>query len=294
MFEGLYFEYPKLFTLIVIFIACDAYCKLRSRALYFPHINILHQEKSPVWTILLWLKWIALSLLVLAMMSPVRDQTITLAADKERSILFILENAKNAEAPLLTFPSLKEQVATFIEDEKSSIFGVSFLNSSPYLATPFTSSTKALKLVLDKSQREGTKGSLEKVLNIAIGSFKSISEGLKVVVVIGQNHEMNSTVNAQNLLQVYKEQGIHLYGLRLSTDVNSSDSLKKFAEGSGGGFYQLENSEDLSSILEEIDRLEEVNQFETDFKEYFYVFPLFSSFLLFLMLIYLRNRQVQV
>ncbi len=294
MFEGLYFEYPKLFTLIVIFIACDAYCKLRSRALYFPHINILHQEKSPVSTILLWLKWIALSLLVLAMMSPVRDQTITLAADKERSILFILENAKNAEAPLLTFLSLKEQVATFIEDEQSSIFGVSFLNSSPYLATPFTSSTKALKLVLDKSQREGTKGSLEKVLNIAIGSFKSISEGLKVVVVIGQNHEMNSTVNAQNLLQVYKEQGIHLYGLSLSTDVNSSDSLKKFAEGSGGRFYQLENSKDLSSILEEIDRLEEVNQFETDFKEYFYVFPLFSSFLLFLMLIYLRNRQVQV
>ncbi len=294
MFEGLYFEYPKLSTLIVIFIACDAYCKLRSRALYFPHINILHQEKSPVSTILLWLKWIALSLLVLAMMSPVRDQTIRLAADKERSILFILENAKNAEAPLLTFSSLKEQVATFIEDEKSSIFGVSFLNSSPYLATPFTSSTKALKLVLDISQREGTKGPLEKVLNIAIGSFNSISEGLKVVIVIAQSHEMNSTVNAQNILQDYKEQGIHLYGLSLSTDVSSSDSLKKFAEGSGGAFYQLENSKDLSSILEEIDRLEEVNQFETDFKEYFYVFPLFSSFLLFLMLIYLRNRQVQV
>ena len=294
MFEGLYFEYPKLSTLIVIFIACDAYCKLRSRALYFPHIDILHQEKSPVTTILLWLKWMALSLLVLAIMSPVRDQTMTLAADKERSILFVLENTKRAEAPLLTFSSLKEQVDTFIEDEHSSIFGLTFFNSSPYLAVPFTSSTKALQLVLDKSQREETKGPLEKVLDITLESFNSTFEGRKVVVVIAQSYEMNTAVKVQNLLQAYKEQGIHLYGVNLSTDVNSSDYLKKFAEGSGGAFYQLENSEDLSSILHKIDALEAVNQFETDFKEYFYVFPLFSSFLLFLMLIYLRNRQVQV
>jgi len=294
MFEGLYFEYPKLFTLIVIFIACDAYCKLRSQALYFPHINILHQEKSPVSTILLWLKWIALSLLVLAMMSPVRDQTISLAADKERSMIFVLENAKYAEKPLLTFQSVKEQVGAFIKDEQSSMFGLTFLNSSPYVAAPVTASYQALQLVLEKSQTEGSKGALEKVLDIALGAFDSRFEGLKVVVVIAQSCEINSKVKTQNLLQAYKEQGIHLYGIDLSVDGNNSAYLKKFAEGSGGAFYQLEDGADLRNILDEIDRLEAINQFDTEFKEYFYVFPLFFSFLLFLILIYLRNRQVQV
>jgi len=73
MFEGVYFEFPKLSFLLFVFLACENLCPLRIPMLYFPHIERFSGVgvKSPAW---MWIaKWLMIAFLIVAIMSPVRE-----------------------------------------------------------------------------------------------------------------------------------------------------------------------------------------------------------------------------
>lgn len=73
MFEGIYFEFPKLSFLLFVFLACDNLCPLRSQALYFPHLSHFSHlgVKAPAW---MWIsKWVMIVSLITAIMSPIKD-----------------------------------------------------------------------------------------------------------------------------------------------------------------------------------------------------------------------------
>ncbi|MDD4855148.1 MAG: VWA domain-containing protein [Sulfuricurvum sp.] len=73
MFEGFYFEFPKLSFLLFVFLACENLCPLRSQMLYFPHISHFGDSgvKSPAW---MWIsKWLMIVFLIVALMSPVKE-----------------------------------------------------------------------------------------------------------------------------------------------------------------------------------------------------------------------------
>lgn len=73
MFDGLYFEYPKLSFLLFAFLACANLCPLRGESLYFPHLNHFNDVgvKSSTW---MWVaKWVMIVSLITAIMSPVKD-----------------------------------------------------------------------------------------------------------------------------------------------------------------------------------------------------------------------------
>jgi hypothetical protein len=73
MFEGFYFEFPKLIFLFFIFLGCANLCPLRTQMLYFPHIS--HFGNAEV-TTTLWMwasKWLMIILLITALMSPVKE-----------------------------------------------------------------------------------------------------------------------------------------------------------------------------------------------------------------------------
>lgn len=76
MFEGVYFQFPKLGFLLFFFLACEALCPLRTNPVYFPHLRLFGSVgvKSPLW---LWIaKWSMISLLIVALMSPVREHPV--------------------------------------------------------------------------------------------------------------------------------------------------------------------------------------------------------------------------
>ena len=73
MFEGVYFEFPKLSFLLFVFLACENLCPLRIPMFYFPHIERFAGAgvKSPAW---MWIsKWLMIAFLIVAIMSPVRE-----------------------------------------------------------------------------------------------------------------------------------------------------------------------------------------------------------------------------
>ncbi|HHH72793.1 MAG TPA: VWA domain-containing protein, partial [Sulfuricurvum sp.] len=74
MFDGVYFEFPKIASFVFIFLACDALCKLRERGLYFPHLGRFGSVALKPSRWLWFLKWAAIVFLIAALMSPVKEK----------------------------------------------------------------------------------------------------------------------------------------------------------------------------------------------------------------------------
>lgn len=73
MFEGVYFQFPKLAFLLFFFLACTSLCPLRPNPIYFPNLPFFNRDEtgSPLW---MWVaKWLMISMLIVALMSPVRE-----------------------------------------------------------------------------------------------------------------------------------------------------------------------------------------------------------------------------
>lgn len=73
MFEGIYFQFPKLSFILFFFLACEALCPLRLNPIYFPRMAFFgaDETKPPLW---MWIaKWAMISFFIVALMSPVRE-----------------------------------------------------------------------------------------------------------------------------------------------------------------------------------------------------------------------------
>ena len=104
MFEGFYFEFPKLSFLLFVFLACENLCPLRSQMLYFPHISRFGDAgvKSPSW---MWIsKWLMIVFLIVALMSPVKEIQETPRFEGYNTL--IVADSPNEE--------MKEKIASFI------------------------------------------------------------------------------------------------------------------------------------------------------------------------------------
>lgn len=175
MFEGVYFQFPKLAFLLFFFLACEALCPLRSNPLYFPRPVLFGEVgvKPPIW---LWIaKWAMIAFLVIALMSPVRDRE---AARHERGwdILLIVD-------PLLTDTAAIPQIISFMNrrmDERIALW------IPENTIVPLTYEYKALISILKQVPLPESSG--EATLNIS-RFFATSQEGHKLAIVLSEHPE---------------------------------------------------------------------------------------------------------
>lgn len=72
MFEGVYFEFPKLGFLLFVFLGCDQLCPLRTNPLLFPQLHHLSPPKRSV-TWITMAQWGMIVFLIVALMSPIKE-----------------------------------------------------------------------------------------------------------------------------------------------------------------------------------------------------------------------------
>ena len=298
MFDGLYFEYPKFAFLIFIFIACDAYCKLRSRAIYFPQLSKLNRETSTMNRWLWWLKWFGIILLVLSIMSPVRDQSIELAANEKKSVVMVIDNGRLAEkiiekGAIGDFSRLTQVVQASFLEEKFSDIGLLLLNEKSYVASAMTNNPKGLNIILDSLAMDKAGGDLAEVVIQANEMLSQPDAVKKSIIVLTTSDYNSSSLPLKQLILMLNDNDVKLYSILLDHSLTKDESMLEIvASGTGGGYYHYDNLSELPLLLEKVKTLEHVDQFDYTFKEYFYTFPLFLSFFLFLISIYIRNRRL--
>ncbi len=173
MFDGVYFQFPKLGFLLFFFLACEALCPLRSNPLYFPRTLLFGEVgvKPPLW---LWIaKWAMITFLVVALMSPVRD--------RERAhhgvgwdILLVVD-------PSIIEPDTVDRISRFIEDRPDERIALWVPENT---IVPMTYEHEALISILKQTPNQAPPSHFHRSIN---SFFATSQEGDKLAIILSNN-----------------------------------------------------------------------------------------------------------
>jgi len=149
MFEGIYFQFPKLGFILFFFLACEALCPLRTNPIYFPRNALFGtgETKPPLW---MWVaKWAMISFFIVALMSPVREIKEEV---RGYDILIALE-------PSSIQPEILEDIRSFIEKRSSDRFALYVPTPSPTII-PLTEDHETFLKILSQLTKENSDGKI--------------------------------------------------------------------------------------------------------------------------------------
>ena len=296
MFDGLYFEYPKVFSFIIVYIACEAYCKIRSQAIYFPHVKRLTKETTQLSTLMWFLKWFGIVFLVLALMSPVRDEQLVLEPEYGPDVVFVLyvnkamqEVGFNTDNAYETrYEGIKKWINRWLEKDPYSHYGLVVATDECYIASPLSMSTKALQVVVDQLPVNYYSGEVDhrSIFQQALTVLEHSSAKRKIIVFIGDSSDIQAQWDVKN----------HHDVKRYSIALVSADKLtasEEAVEQASDEHYVVSTLDELNSVYQAINKKEKltVPTYDYTFKAYYYFYPLFLAFFSLLLYVYLRNRR---
>lgn len=177
MFEGIYFQFPKLGFLLFFFLACDSLCPLRTFALYFPRTAEFGAVgiKIPLWH---WIaKWTMISMLIVTAMSPVREIALPPPEGKYDILLAI--------DPGSLTPQVKKQLADFMAVRPQDRIGAWIVQENEIII-PLTRDHTAFQSMISQVESGPSQGQADR----RIERFFANSEGkIRWVVLISDTPE---------------------------------------------------------------------------------------------------------
>lgn len=305
MFEGLYFEYPKAVSFIFIYIACEAYCKLRSSAIYFPNTAALTGETEAVSTVMWLLKWLSIVLLVLAIMSPVKDDALELDTAEGYEIALVVDASRSMAAKKFDptqpersrFEAVKAIVSDFIAVRRDDNLGLVLFGDFAFIAAPLTYDKAVLKQIVSHQEvgMAGKSTALFEAVAQAVNLLHRSKAKNKIAILLSDGYNTaGHQISLKTAMALAKKEKVRFYTIGIGGE-NGYDavSLETIAKESGGKSFRAVDAKELKRIYYEIDRLEksEIEHFDYVFKQYFYIYPLFMAFFTLLIYVYLRNRR---
>jgi len=306
MFDGLYFELPKLAFVIFFFIACETLCKMKLPSLYFPHANQFMQNSVSASKTLFLLKWLGIVMMILALMSPVKDESYELDPKDGYEIAMILDASQSMAAKgfdasnpnLNRFDVVKSIVGDFIEQRKNDNIGLVAFGEYSFIASPLTYDEHILNRILFQLQigMAGKYTALYESLAQGVNLLKTSESKSKIAILLTDGF---STVGVDKVpldvaLDMVKKEGVKVYpiGIGMPNEYNQK-VLVKIAKESGGVAFGASSATQLKEIYKKIDELEksEIKNESFTYMKYYYVYPLFIALISLMLYIYLRNKR---
>ena len=304
MYEGLYLEFPKLLLLLVLFIICAVFCKMKLPSIYFPHAGQFMQSTHRSTKLLSFLKWLGILMLVITIASPVRDEPYELEPKDGYEMTLVLDASQSMQArgfdatsPTSTrFDVVKDIVSDFIEKRKNDNIGLVVFGAYSFIASPLTYDENILKGIVDNLYigMAGKYTALYESLAQGVNLLKMSDSKTKVIILLTDG--FNTPDNRFPLdvaLDMVKKENIKVYpiGIGGANEYNKK-VLVQIAKESGGVAFGAANASELEEIYKKIDILEksEIKNETFTYLEYYYIYPLFIAFISLMLYVYLRNK----
>ncbi len=308
MFNGLFFENPWIALTLLLFILCEFFCKMKLTSIYFPHTSQFMKQSVSASKLLMGLKWTAIVMLILALMSPVKDEPYELEPKNGYEIALILDASQSMQAQgfdrdnlmLTRFDAVKNIVGDFIDTRKNDNIGLVVFGAYSFIASPLTYDDHILKRVVSQLQigMAGKYTALYESLAQGVNLLKMTESKSKVAILLTDGY---STAGVDKIplkvaLDMAKKEGIKVYpiGIGRSNEYNR-DVLLKIAEGTGGVAFGASSASELLEVYKKIDELEksEIKNETFTYLKYYYLYPLFVGFLSLILYVFLRNKRGQ-
>lgn len=298
------FEYPLLLTLILVFIVCAKFCKERSRAIFFPHIQTLMASNSSSSSLLSILKWVAISAAVIALASPVITKSFTNSKKEGRDIVLIIDSSDSMrqrgfdpnDIMRSKFDVVKEVVGDFIETRKNDRIGMVTFADIAFIASPLTFEKKFLTDIT-KMQQMGIAGKRTAINDAIVQSYNLLSKSKaksKIAILLTDGIDNMSKIPFEEVKGMIEKRDIKLYAIGIGDERDyNGQYLKALADAGHGLAFGAQDADTLNRVYEEIDKLEatKINDKKIVQHTYLYIYPLFLAILSLLFFIYFRNSR---
>ena len=306
MFDGIYFELPKAISFLLVFMACASLCPMRLPSIYFPHTTSFVKGAASHSRLLFFLKWLGITMLVFAMMSPVKDMVYETTPKKGHEIVLVLDTSESMKQrgfdpsnPALTrFDVVKQIVSKFIQKRHDDNIGMVVFGAFSFIASPLTYDTNILKEILSRLDIgiAGRYTALYTALAQGVNLLKMSKAKSKVIILLtdGYSTPQVDKIPLNVVLDMIKKEHIKVYpiGIGAPNEYNRR-VLMQIAKASGGVAFGARSADELDAIYKKIDEMEksEVKSQKYTYKEYLYHIPLFVGFLSLMLYVFLLNRR---
>jgi Ca-activated chloride channel family protein len=306
MFEGVYFEFPRLAFVIFFFIACETLCKMRLPSLYFPHTAQFMKQSVAASKTLFLLKWIAIVMMILALMSPVKDEPYELEPKDGYEIALILDASQSMQAKgfdasnpnLNRFDVVKSIVGDFIGTRKNDNIGLVVFGEYSFIASPLTYDAHILTRIVSQLQigMAGKFTALYESLAQGVNLLKMSESKSRVAILLTDGF---STVGVDKVplevaIAMAKKEGVKVYPIGIGGEHEYNQKvLLEIAQGTGGVAFGASSASELKDIYAKIDALEtsKIKNETFTYMNYYYFYPLFTALLALMLYVYLRNKK---
>lgn len=298
------FEYPLLLTLILIFIVCAKFCKERSRAIYFPHVQTLMVSSASSSSLLSILKWVGITAAIIALASPVITKSYTNSKKEGRDIVLIIDASDSmrqrgfdpSDMMRNKFDVVKEVVGDFIETRENDRIGMVTFADIAFIASPLTFEKKFLTDIT-KMQQMGMAGKRTAINDAVVQSYNLLTKSKaksKIAILLTDGIDNMSKIPFAEVKSLIEKRDIKLYAIGIGDERDYNGVyLKSLADAGKGLAFGARDAETLNRVYEEIDKLEatKIDNKKIVQHTYLYIYPLFLAILSLLLFMYVRNSR---
>jgi len=298
------FEYPILLGVILFFIVCAKFCKERSRAIFFPHVNALmaKQKKGVSWLEIL--KWIGIVSAVIALASPVITKSYVNSKKEGRDIVLIIDSSDSMRQRGFDpkdlwrnkFDVVKEVVGDFIKKREYDRIGMVTFADIAFISSPLTFEKKFLTDIT-RMQKMGVAGKRTAINDAIVQSYNLLTKSKaksKIAILLTDGVDNMSKVPFADVIGLIEKRDIKLYAIGIGDERDyNGQYLQALAEAGKGVAFGARDASTLTQIYKEIDKLEatKIDDKKVVQHTYLYIYPLFLAIISLLLFIYFRNAK---
>jgi len=297
MIDNFTFEYPLVFLLLFLFLACSQWCKPKGVSLYFPNMMMLQKASKKSQWVLKSLKVLTIVSLIVALASPIKEDDIIVKNDKGYEISLILD-ASGSMQEYNKFGIVKEIVQDFVDQRQHDKLALSIFADFAYVAVPLTYDKKSIKRLLQRIE-VGIAGKQRTALNEALflssNLFKTSKSKEKVAILLTDGMDNTNTIPLEVAIKTAKKYNIKVYTVGVGNagkDFNP-EILEKISNETGGKYFSANTIEKLKEIYSVINQLEksEIKADKYIKKTYYFQYLLALALLLMISYFLIANKE---
>ncbi len=231
-------------------------------------------------------------MMILALMSPVKDETYVLDPKDGYEIALILDASESMTARgfdrsnenLNRFDVVKSIVSDFITQRENDNIGLVVFGAFSFIASPLTYDENILNKIVSQlyigmaGRYTALNTSLAQGVNLL--SLSSSKSKVAILLTDGYSTPEVDKIPLDVAIEMVKKENIKVYpiGIGMPHEYNR-EVLLKIAQESGGVAFGASNASELKEIYEKIDELEKskIEKQNLNYTNYYYHFPLFIS-----------------
>lgn len=264
--------------------------------------------RSHAGAILLRLRWLALSLFIVALARPQlgEGETRVTASGVDIVVAIDLSGSMNSEDFELKgnrvnrLAIAKDVLDQFILKRPNDRIGLVAFARDPYIASPLTLDHDFLRQNLDRLEiatREKDGTAIGSALTAALNRLREIKSRSKIVILMTDGQNNAGKIPPLTAAEAAQALGVKVYTIGVGTrgmapipyidpfgtkrytqqpvDIDE-DTLREISSRTHGRYYRADKTETLRSIYDEIDRLEKTEVQVKKYQRYREVFPMFA------------------